>query len=276
MRTGELHLELGVSGLLHGMLRLRWLRLALAGWHFQVDAVSVVHDHIWDGTSMVLRKGIRCYARDGQRVLDLGTGHLGLLAVYCARTFNVNIVAVDVNGDFVENARVVAAASDVPEIEFRRSDWFANVDGAFDLIFSNCPYIPTDIGLAYQHLRPYPEIWDGGHDGLEHARAIIAGVAPFLRPEGLLLLGIDAAYVPRTVTLALIEACHDLELVDIITSWISASEVYVIGLKARGSSASSRRTPSKPAPVYIRRPPMPSFREACGAPGPPRPCMSDC
>ena len=46
------------------------------------------------------------------------------------------MVAVDVNEEYVENAQLIAAASYAPAIEFRQSDWFSNVDGVFDLIFS--------------------------------------------------------------------------------------------------------------------------------------------
>ncbi|MCX5874170.1 MAG: hypothetical protein NTY51_13185 [Deltaproteobacteria bacterium] len=50
-------------------------------------------------------------------------------------------------------------------------------------------------------------------------------------PKGILLLGIDADYVPRLATLGLVESSHDLELRRILKSWISQSEVYVIGHK---------------------------------------------
>ncbi len=236
MRTANLLPEPKFLTFLHGMLSLRWFRLALAGWHFQVDAVSLLHDHIWDATALVLRKGIRLYARDGQRVLDLGTGHLGLLAVYCARTHSVDMIAVDVNEEFVENARLIATASYSPAIDFRQSDWFSKVDGAFDLIFSNCPYVPTDIGYDLEHSQPHSEIWDGGHDGLAHIRAILVNAGQFLRPEGLLLLGIDTAYIERLTTLGLIEASRDLELRNIVESWISSSEVYVVGLRGHSGS----------------------------------------
>ncbi len=226
MTTESLGLWLSHLGLTRGM------RLAVAGWHFGVDAVSIVHDHIWDGTSLVLRKGIRRYAHDGQRVLDLGTGHVGLLAIYCALTHQVKLVAVDVSEEFVENARLVAAASHASVIDFRQSDWFANVDGTFDLIFANVPYIPTDVGNTCQGTHDHPEIWDGGTDGLDHERLVISNVGRFLNREGLLLLGIDTFYVSRATTLALVKASPDLELRRIIASWISKSEIYVIGLKA--------------------------------------------
>ncbi len=231
MKTVELELWPGVCRAIEGMLRLRWLRLAMAGWHFQVDAVSLVHDHVWDGTSFVLRKGIRRYVHDGDRVLDLGTGHLGLLAVYCARTHQVEMVAVDVNEEFVENARIVAKASFAPPIDFRQSDWFSRVDGTFDMIFGNVPYIPTEKGSPGQSAHEYPEIWDGGNDGLIHERTILTQVARFLKPKGLLMLGIDTMYIPREATMALLDSSRDLDLREIIRSWISPSEIYVIGLK---------------------------------------------
>jgi methylase of polypeptide subunit release factors len=235
MTTEKLSLWLSLVEVTRGM------RLAVAGWHFGVDAVSILHDHIWDGTSLVLRKAIRRYANDGQRVLDLGTGHLGLLAVYCALTHQVKSVAVDVSSEFIENARLVAVASHASLIDFRQSDWFSNVDGTFDLIFGNVPYIPTKVGKAFKEAREYPEIWDGGGDGLYHERHVIANVARFLNSEGLFLLGIDTFYVPRSTTLTLIKARCDLELREIIRSRISQSEVYVIGLK-RGASLMTQAT----------------------------------
>ncbi len=229
MRTEEVGHWLPLDKLLRGVPRFRALRLALAGWHFQVDAISLIHDHIWDGTSLLLRKVIRRYSRDGQRVLDIGTGHLGLLAVFCARIHNVKVVAVDVNEEFLENAQLVAAASGASGIDFRKSDWFSHVNGTFDLIFGNVPYIPTDVGSSDLHLDTFPEIWDGGHDGLAHARCILAEVEHFLNPGGFLLLGINAAYVPRQETVTLVEDFQGLAIKEIVKSWISTNEVYVIG-----------------------------------------------
>ncbi|MFA6222260.1 MAG: class I SAM-dependent methyltransferase [Desulfomonilaceae bacterium] len=231
MRTAEVDLWLSMLKPFYGLPRLRWIRLALAGVHFQVDAVSFVHDHIFDSTSLLLRKGIRKYSQDGQRVLDLGTGHLGLLAVYCARSCGAQVLAVDVNEEFLENARIVARASAAEGIEFRRSDWFANVDGQFDLMFGNVPYVPADVGFDGAHSHDHPEIWNGGTDGLDSARVILKNAANFLSSNGKLLLGIDAYYVPRLLTIQLINDSTGLELKEIMRSWISKSEVYVIGHK---------------------------------------------
>ncbi len=230
MSLGELQIWPSFLNVVQSLIRLRALRLAIAGWHFQVDAISLVHDHVWDGTSLLLRKGIRRYARDGYRVLDLGTGQLGLLAVYCARTHEVRTVAVDISEEFVANARIVAIASHVPEIVFKQSDWFSNVDGTFDVIFGNVPYVPTECANdADSH--EHPEIWQGGEDGASHVRSILGQVADYLKPHGLLLLGINTRYLPRTSTMGLIETSQELELRSIVESWISRNEIYVLGLK---------------------------------------------
>ena len=231
MGAGELTLWASIVKLMRAAARIRWLRLAVAGWHFHVDAISFTHDHIWDGTSLVLRKAVRQYARHGHRVLDLGTGHLGLLAVYCALTCRVRAVAVDINEDYVENARLVAKASHAMGIDFRQSNWFSDVDGTFDVIFGNVPYVPTDVGTTPEQVQTHREIWDGGHDGLAPARTILANAARFMKPEGFLLLGINTAYIPRVETIGLIHSSEDLELRKIVQSWISPSEVYVLGLK---------------------------------------------
>jgi release factor glutamine methyltransferase len=209
--------------------RLRCLRLAIAGIHFKVDAISLVHDHIWDNTSLVLRKAIGRYLMDGHDVLDLGTGHIGLLAIYCAKIRRVRVLGIDVNPEFIENAKIVARASQTEAIEFRQSDWFDNVDGHFDLIFGNVPYIPTEIGDANLYSHDHPEIWDGGFDGLNPARTVIRQVPQYLNDHGVLLLGLDAAFVSDLALTKLVENSRELELQKVIRSWISSSEVFVIG-----------------------------------------------
>lgn len=208
--------------------RLRCLRLAIAGIHFKVDAVSLVHDHIWDNTSLVLHKALRRFLKDGDYVLDLGTGHIGLLAIYCAKIRQVRVMAIDVNPEFIENARIVAHASQAQGIEFSQSDWFSNVEGHFDLIFGNVPYIPTDVCDSKLYSHDHPEIWDGGFDGLNPARNVVRCVPEYLTDHGVLLLGLDTGFVSDLSFKKLIQDSKDLEIQNVIKSWISSSEVFVI------------------------------------------------
>ena len=202
----------------------------LARYLFRVNVVTSVHHHLWDETSLVLRKAIDRYVDDGDRVLDLGTGQAGLLAIYCSTLRDVEIHAVDVNQEYLRNAQSVARANACESIRFSRSDWLSNVRGSFDLIWANIPYIPTDIGMRGPHRQCPRDVWDGGDDGFEHGRRILREVEYYLAPEGRFLLGVNTAYVPRRVTVSAVQEYSHLALYDVVSIWWLPSEVYVIGL----------------------------------------------
>ena len=77
--------------------------------------------------------------------------------------------------------------------EWMKADLFEGIEGSFDLIVSNPPYIPSG---AIEHLarevkdhEPLMAL-DGGADGLEIVRRIIAEAPDHLAPGGLLLMEI--------------------------------------------------------------------------------------
>ncbi len=126
-------------------------------------------------------------------MLDLGTG-TGCILLSCLAE---RPAAQGTGTDLSEAALAVAAANadrlGVTRAVFLRSDWFSAVQGRFDLIVSNPPYIAADemAGLA-----PEVRLWDPeaaltpGGDGLAAYRAIAAGAAARLVPGGRLLLEI--------------------------------------------------------------------------------------
>lgn len=194
--------------------------------------IQGVHDDYWDATTLVLRKALSRAVRDGDRVLELGTGHVGVLSVYLAKRKAVEIVAVDVSTRFVENARRVAAASDTNQITFLESDWFSAVEGRrFDVVFCNLPYVPSSDGAAIDATLDHRQIWDGGDDGLHHARTILARASAFLGERGRLLLGVNTLYVPRARVLATIDGSRDFGTAEVVRSRVSPSEVYVCAVR---------------------------------------------
>jgi len=76
------------------------------------------------------------------RVLDLGTGS-GIIAVtLLAEWGNARGVATDTSAAALDVARRNAARHEVAaRIEMRSADWFEGIEGQFDLIVSNPPYI---------------------------------------------------------------------------------------------------------------------------------------
>lgn len=123
------------------------------------------------------------------RVLDLGTGTGCLLVTLLCERVNVTGVAVDVSAAALMVARKNAYALGVMDrINFVESDWTHKIDGQFDIIVSNPPYIATSEidGLA-PDVREYDPIGalDGGVDGLEAYRIIIGDLSRILGPGGL-------------------------------------------------------------------------------------------
>jgi methylase of polypeptide subunit release factors len=82
------------------------------------------------------------YCRAGERVLDLGSG-CGVCSIFCAPIAS-QVVAVDINPTAVRNTRENCARLGLANVTAFQSDMFANVEGRFDLIVANAPYIAAD------------------------------------------------------------------------------------------------------------------------------------
>jgi len=133
-------------------------------------------------------------ARPPARILDLGTGS-GCLAVTLLLAFpEATAVASDLSRAALDVAQTNASAHGVSHrLGLVRSDWWENIEGRFDLIVSNPPYIATSAiaGLAPEVRHGDPLIaLDGGPDGLAAYRAIAAGAGAHLAPDGLVLVEI--------------------------------------------------------------------------------------
>lgn len=123
------------------------------------------------------------------RALDLCTGS-GCIAVTLALSTRAEITASDVSGKALATARGNAEFNGAA-VRFVLSDTFDNVDGKFDLIVSNPPYIPTaEIEGLDREVRDFePRIaLDGGADGLDFYRIIAAKAASRLKENGALML----------------------------------------------------------------------------------------
>ncbi len=121
-------------------------------------------------------------------ILDLGTGTGCLLLTLLKEYGNAKGVGVDISEEALSVAQENAERLGVQErVSFTRSHWDEKVDGRFDIIVANPPYIPTgDIaGLAPEVLRYEPKVaLDGGEDGLDAYRAIIPQLPGLLAENG--------------------------------------------------------------------------------------------
>jgi len=153
-------------------------------------------------TEELLDRALRRLPRDRPvDCLDLGTGS-GVIAICLARYVpQARVTAVDISPQALELARENAQLNDVDErVEFIESDWFARVEGEFDLIASNPPYIDErELDALSPTVRDYePRVaLNGGADGVERIATISGGARAHLRPGGYLVLEIGHGQADR-------------------------------------------------------------------------------
>ena len=127
------------------------------------------------------------------RALDLCTGS-GCLAIQIAAHYPAaQIDAVDISLDALEVAAVNVEDYGLQErIQLVHTDLFEGLEGTYDLIVSNPPYVDAESvdALPEEYLHE-PELALGsGEDGLDATREILLQAAKFLNPRGVLLVEI--------------------------------------------------------------------------------------
>ena len=128
-----------------------------------------------------------------RRVLDLCTGN-GSLAVLAAMAWpEVSVDAADLSADALAVARLNIDRHGLGQrIRLLQGDGLAAVEGAYDLILCNPPYVNR---ISMQQLpaefRAEPALaLDGGEDGMAFVRGLLRDAARHLSPNGVLVLEI--------------------------------------------------------------------------------------
>ena len=139
-------------------------------------------------------------ARGGRTVLDLCCGSGAIGAAVASGIRGAELFSAE-----IDPAAVVVARQNVPRV-FEGNLFDPLPRGlVFDLIVVVAPYVPTDeIALLPHEARDFepPLALDGGADGLELVRRILAEASQWLAPEGALLTEVSEVQAPRVAELA--------------------------------------------------------------------------
>nr|WP_295382973.1 50S ribosomal protein L3 N(5)-glutamine methyltransferase [uncultured Pseudacidovorax sp.] len=128
-----------------------------------------------------------------QRVLDLCTGN-GSLAVLAAMAWpEVQVDAADISPEALEVAAINVARHQLDaRVRLLQSDGLASVDGVYDLILCNPPYVnAASMAALPQEYRAEPELaLAGGSDGMDFVRQLLADAPARMSPQAVMVLEI--------------------------------------------------------------------------------------
>lgn len=110
---------------------------------------------------------------EGKKFLEMGAGN-GLISIQAAKK-GAEVTAVDINSEALR--RIELEAEEGLEIKTVESDLFNRVDGVFDLIVFNPPYLPGKKDMKGD------ETWKGGEKGVEVTERFLDGVNDYLDEE---------------------------------------------------------------------------------------------
>ncbi|MCB5174360.1 peptide chain release factor N(5)-glutamine methyltransferase [Microvirga lenta] len=154
------------------------------------------------------------------RIVDFGTGSGCILTALLHELPHAEGLGIDRSFDALRTARRNAQRNGVGDRSlFAASDWASALQGRFDLIVSNPPYIASPVipGLDAEVREHDPVLaLDGGADGLDAYRILLGEAKRLLVPGGLMVLeiGYDQAEalqrLARAHALEILRVAHDL------------------------------------------------------------------
>jgi len=113
--------------------------------------------------------------RPGERMLDMGCGS-GIVGLHCSKA-GASVTAVDINPKAVDCARANAQRNGL-EMDVVHSDLFLDVEGEFDIMAFNPPYVPDAIEGDIQRS------WAGGEDGAQVLKRFLRDAPRYLAQGG--------------------------------------------------------------------------------------------
>lgn len=148
------------------------------------------------------------------RVLDLGTGSGAIALTLAAQWPQASVVASDISAQALVVAMQNCAALGLCErVTLLRSDWFMQIEGRFDLILSNPPYIALEewegLDFDVRMFDPRIALTDEG-DGLSAYRVLTLGAGAHLNTGGRLM--VEIGHTQRVAVEALFEVAGFTEI----------------------------------------------------------------
>lgn len=156
-------------------------------------------------------------AQQTVRALEVGTG-TGCIACSLAKEAGMEVLATDISDDAVACAtRNVSALGLDDLVEIRKADCVEGVEGTFDLLISNPPYIPTAVMETLPHevsgFEPHLAL-DGGADGLEFFDRLVNEGLVLVREGGLFACELHETCLEEAQRRLVDAGLHNVRIID--------------------------------------------------------------
>jgi len=159
-----------------------------------------MHDSIYEPAedSHLVVKHIKDYKFNN--ALDMGTGS-GIIAEELIKYCD-DVVAVDLNPEAIKFCK-----KSFSNVKYLESDLFSNVEGKYDLITFNAPYLPHDKGI--DDIALY-----GGKEGYEIIEKFLKDAKNFLNEKGKILMIFTSLSKPEKIISLMEEGGYVYKKVD--------------------------------------------------------------
>ena len=117
-------------------------------------------------------------------ILEIGTG-TGIIALHAAKHAS-HVTATDINPYALECAKKNAELNNIKNIQFIKSNLFANISKRYDIIIFNPPYLPQTKSETSDDIIDCA--WNGGKDGRETTDKFLDQTSLYLKETGQILI----------------------------------------------------------------------------------------
>lgn len=144
-------------------------------------------------------------ATQAYNILDLGTGSGCILISLLTELTESFGIGIDLSKDALKTARRNAVFHNIfKRCEFLYADWSSPLQGHFDIIVSNPPYIETSVIESLSpEVRDFDPILalDGGEDGLDSIKILLEKIKPCVSEKTLIFFEIGYNQADRVMKL---------------------------------------------------------------------------